>query len=126
MGWFGLLYYLARLFIHVIDSQAVTAAEFPFQLRIFGSNGGLDLAISSLDLLLALLLCLAILGFVLAPLDGFINDTAKFVEIHFLADALCAGLYFYKGLYPTAILFIIYTIMAAVGYRAWKKAADQK
>lgn len=43
-----------------------------------------------------------------------------------VADALCAGLYFYKGLYPTAILFVIYTIMAAVGYRAWKKAADQK
>lgn len=33
-----------------------------------------------------------ILGFVLAPLDGFINDTAKFVEIHFLADALCADI----------------------------------
>jgi len=37
------------------------------------------------------------------------------------ADALCVGLYFYKGLYPTAILFIIYTGMAAVGYYQWKK-----
>jgi hypothetical protein len=66
MGWFWLLYYLARLFIHVIDSQAVSAAEFPFQLCIFGRNDGLDLAIGSLDLLLALLLGLAIFGFVLA------------------------------------------------------------
>jgi nicotinamide mononucleotide transporter len=38
-----------------------------------------------------------------------------------IADALCVGLYFYKGLYPTAILFIIYTLMAAVGYWEWKK-----
>jgi nicotinamide mononucleotide transporter len=37
------------------------------------------------------------------------------------ADALCVGLYIYKGLYPTAILFIIYTVMAAVGYWQWKK-----
>jgi len=37
------------------------------------------------------------------------------------ADALCVGLYIYKGLYPTAILFIIYTVMAGVGYWQWKK-----
>ena len=37
------------------------------------------------------------------------------------ADALCVGLYIYKDLYPTAILFIIYTAMAAVGYWQWKK-----
>ena len=38
------------------------------------------------------------------------------------ADALCVGLYIYKDLYPTAILFVIYTLMAMVGYRQWKKA----
>lgn len=43
-----------------------------------------------------------------------------------VVDALCAGLYFYKGLYPTVILFVIYTIMAVFGYRAWKRAAEQK
>jgi len=43
-----------------------------------------------------------------------------------VADALCVGLYFYKGLYPTAILFIIYTLMAAVGYWEWKRASEQK
>lgn len=36
-------------------------------------------------------------------------------------DALCVGLYIYKGLYPTAILFVIYTVMAVVGYLEWKK-----
>ena len=41
------------------------------------------------------------------------------------ADALCVGLYIYKDLYPTAILFIIYTTMAAVGYWQWKKTMTE-
>lgn len=36
-------------------------------------------------------------------------------------DAVSAGLYFYKELYPTAILFIVYTVMAVVGYLQWQK-----
>lgn len=39
-----------------------------------------------------------------------------------VADALCVGLYIYKGLYPTVALFIIYTIMAVVGYWQWQKS----
>ena len=41
-----------------------------------------------------------------------------------VADGLCVGLYIYKGLYPTAILFIIYTIMSIVGYWQWKKTLN--
>lgn len=37
-------------------------------------------------------------------------------------DGLSAGLYFYKGLYPTAVLFVLYTIMAAIGYFKWRKS----
>lgn len=37
-------------------------------------------------------------------------------------DSVSAGLYFYKELYPTAILFIVYTIMAVVGYFQWRKS----
>lgn len=36
-------------------------------------------------------------------------------------DAICIGLYLYKGLYPTVLLFVIYTAMAVVGYWQWKK-----
>jgi nicotinamide mononucleotide transporter len=39
-------------------------------------------------------------------------------------DTVSAGMYFHKGLYPTAILFIIYTIMAVLGYWQWKKMMD--
>ena len=40
-----------------------------------------------------------------------------------VADGIATGLFFYKGLYPTAILFIIYTVMAVVGYWQWQKDA---
>ena len=42
-----------------------------------------------------------------------------------VADGIATGLFFYKGLYPTAILFIIYTVMALVGYLQWKKTMIQ-
>lgn len=38
-----------------------------------------------------------------------------------IADSLLVGLFIYKGLFPTAILFIIYTLMAVLGYWQWKK-----
>lgn len=38
-----------------------------------------------------------------------------------VADGIATGLFFYKELYPTAILFIIYTAMAVVGYWQWRK-----
>ena len=53
----------------------------------------------------------------------------KYIEnwlVWIVADALATGLFFYKGLYPTAILFIIYTIMAMVGYWQWKKSVVGK
>jgi len=39
-----------------------------------------------------------------------------------ITDALCIGIYIYKDLYPTAILFIVYTILAYVGYLNWKNS----
>ena len=38
-----------------------------------------------------------------------------------LIDTISIGLYIYRELYPTAILFIAYTIMAVVGYFEWRK-----
>ena len=48
----------------------------------------------------------------------------KYIEqwlIWIFVDAVSAGLYVYKNLWPTVILFIIYTIMAILGYLEWKK-----
>lgn len=38
-----------------------------------------------------------------------------------VVDAFAAGLYLYKQLHPTFVLYIVYTIMAVVGYYQWKK-----
>ena len=36
-------------------------------------------------------------------------------------DAFSVGLFLYKNLLPTVILFVVYTIMAIVGYVEWKR-----
>lgn len=49
----------------------------------------------------------------------------KYIEywlVFIVVDAVSAGQYFYKELYPTAILFIVYTVMAVIGYRQWRKS----
>jgi nicotinamide mononucleotide transporter len=38
-----------------------------------------------------------------------------------LVDTVSMGLYLYRGLYPTLVLFAVYTVMALVGYLQWKK-----
>ena len=36
-------------------------------------------------------------------------------------DAFSCALFWYKGLHPTVILFVVYTFMAVVGFIEWKK-----
>ncbi|MBL7113262.1 MAG: nicotinamide mononucleotide transporter [Bacteroidales bacterium] len=38
-----------------------------------------------------------------------------------IVDAVAALLYFYKGMYPTVILYIIFAVIALFGYLRWKK-----
>jgi len=37
-----------------------------------------------------------------------------------IVDAVSIGIYIYKDLYPTAVLFFCLTLLAIVGYRKWK------
>jgi len=41
--------------------------------------------------------------------------------IWIVVDTVSLGLYIYKGLYPTVILFAVYTVLAILGYIEWKK-----
>ncbi|PLW99338.1 MAG: nicotinamide riboside transporter PnuC, partial [Marinilabiliales bacterium] len=41
-------------------------------------------------------------------------------------NAVSLGLYIYKGLYPTSILFVFYTILAIVGYYKWKSEFNKQ
>jgi nicotinamide mononucleotide transporter len=48
----------------------------------------------------------------------------KYIEhwlIWVFVDLFSAGLYAYKELWPTVILFLVYTVMAIFGYFEWKK-----
>jgi nicotinamide mononucleotide transporter len=48
----------------------------------------------------------------------------KYIEnwiIWIFVDLVSSGLYIYKSLWPTVILFIVYTVMAFFGYIEWKK-----
>jgi len=36
-------------------------------------------------------------------------------------DLISSGLYLYRGLYPTVFLFMVYTVMAVIGYYEWRK-----
>ncbi len=40
-----------------------------------------------------------------------------------IVDAVCVGLYIYKGIYLYATLYLIYTVIACFGYRKWKAMA---
>ena len=40
--------------------------------------------------------------------------------IWIVVDAVSVGIYIYKQLYPTAVLFFFLTVLAYVGYRKWK------
>ena len=44
--------------------------------------------------------------------------------IWIFVDAFSIGLFWYKDLLPTVILFIVYTIMAYIGFIEWKKEFD--
>lgn len=38
-----------------------------------------------------------------------------------IVDAVSIGLYLYKELYPTTLLFVVYTILAITGFIQWRK-----
>jgi len=55
--------------------------------------------------------------------------TRKIIEQWFLwiiANVVSIGLYIYKGLYPTVILYAVYAGMAVYGYMEWKRCMNKK
>lgn len=53
----------------------------------------------------------------------------KYIEnwvIWIFVDFVSIGLYIYKSLWPTVILFVVYTVMAFFGYIEWKKDLKAK
>jgi nicotinamide mononucleotide transporter len=114
-------------------------------LRKSPTNEKLNISKSSIKLLLTLLLVFFPLWLIMAFLlkkytntdvpyiDSFITSLS-YIATYLLArkkienwllwifiDFISIGLYYYKGLYLTIILFLALTILAIVGYFKWKK-----
>ncbi|MGL4518738.1 MAG: nicotinamide riboside transporter PnuC [Phocaeicola sp.] len=48
----------------------------------------------------------------------------KYIEqwwVWLVVNVVCAGLYLYKGLEPTAVLYTLYALITLLGYRKWKR-----
>ena len=55
--------------------------------------------------------------------------TRKIIEQWFLwilANVVSIGLYIYKGLYPTVILYAVYAGMAVYGFMEWKRSMENR
>jgi nicotinamide mononucleotide transporter len=53
----------------------------------------------------------------------------KYIEnwvIWIFVDFVSIGLYIYKSLWPTVLLFVVYTVLAFFGYFEWKKDLKEK
>jgi nicotinamide mononucleotide transporter len=42
-----------------------------------------------------------------------------------VVDSVAAGLYFYKGLYPSFLLYLVFTVIALVGFFQWRKGLTE-
>jgi nicotinamide mononucleotide transporter len=52
-------------------------------------------------------------------------STRKHLEnwvLWWVVDVLATGIYFYKGLYFYALLYLVYTGLAVLGFRAWRRS----
>lgn len=46
--------------------------------------------------------------------------------IWIFVDAFSIGLFWYKDLMPTVVLFVVYTVMAYIGYREWRQEFEKQ
>ena len=119
---------------------------------LHGSGPGHFLAVTRttqamwLKLLAVSILLFAIIAFVLArftdspvPFWDALTTALSIVATWMLAqkkiehwllwvvvDILSIGLFIVKELYPTTVLFVVYSVLAVYGYLAWKKELNPK
>jgi len=126
--------------------------KFGYRKNDSTQNGGIPVATTTLSLGLILFAVTAVIYIVyiyllttipekigipksdIPYLDAFITASSiiatwmlarKLIEqwiIWVLVDAISVGMYIYKSMYPTVILFVVYTILAFIGYLKWKKS----
>lgn len=106
------------------------------ELPIVRLKSGLAMVLLAITVAIFVLLVYVLINFTDSPVpygDAFTTAlsitatwmlTRKILEMWWLwmlVNAVSLGLYIYKGLYPTSVLFFFYFTMSIVGYLQWKK-----
>jgi nicotinamide mononucleotide transporter len=106
------------------------------KLRVSCTSGKLWIELFILNFILTVLMYFLLRRYTDSPIpfgDAFTTSLSIFATwmlarkkiehwlIWIFIDLVSCGLYFYRGLYPTIFLFLVYTVMAVVGYNQWRK-----
>ena len=135
----NIYYFLIAVYGYIVWTR------HPQKRKTSDSNGGSSLKIRHLPLRLALVstAVFTALWVVLYAILRYLTDSTvpaadsfttalsivgmwllakKYIEqwlAWIVVDAVCVGLYSYKGIYLYAALYLVYTIIAVFGYRKW-------
>lgn len=119
------------------DGQSGSAGE---KLKVSYTDSGLWIKLFILNLLLTFLMYYILGTYTDSPLpfgDSFTTSLSiiatwmlarKKIEhwlIWIFIDLVSAALYLYRGLYPTVFLFVVYTVMAGIGFYEWRKEPEK-
>ena len=106
------------------------------KLRVSRTGRSLRVKLFILNFILTLLMYFLLRRYTDSPIpfgDAFTTSLSIFATwmlarkkiehwlIWIFVDLVSCGLYFYRGLYPTIFLFMVYTVMAVIGYYQWRK-----
>ncbi len=120
----------------IIWSKGKSTSKGKVTLPVISINKKLSVVLASISLLLWIIIYFILLKFTDSPMplgDSFTTALSivatwmlarKIIEhwiIWVIVDFVSLLLYIYKGLYPTSIMFVIYTGAAIWGYFEWKK-----
>ncbi|WP_295467304.1 nicotinamide riboside transporter PnuC [uncultured Pseudomonas sp.] len=64
----------------------------------------------------------ALTGFSLVAQFWMAQKRLQCWALWFVLDVIYVGLFYYKGLYPTAVLYAVFVGLAAYGWRDWRRA----
>ena len=148
--FYAIVFYHAKLYASTaLQGYYFAISIYGWYYWIKGSKGegtGHDLAVKKISLKLAIigLMCALPINVLLWWILSLMNDSypvldsltttisiiatwmlaRKYMEnwiLWIVNDIISIGLYVYIKLYPTTVLFVIYTVLAIVGYIEWKK-----
>ncbi len=150
-AFFGILFFQSRLFADMgLQVVYIVLGFLGWYWWLYGGKDKTELKVSSVNKISIVILSLITIfsTYGLTIYLRSVNDTApfwdsfttvlslvaqylltkKFIEnwyVWITADIIYIGLYFYKGLYLTSVLYIIFMCMCFAGLLQWKKSKNE-